>query len=87
MTMMNIAKAKGRLSELVARAEAGEEVILARNGKPAVRLQTIDPVPRESRTLGAWDHLGLDIPDSVFFDRDPDLEDAVETSRIFPDRS
>lgn len=33
--------AKSRLSELVSAAEAGEEVIIARNGMPAVRLAPI----------------------------------------------
>lgn len=36
--------AKTHLSDLVARAEAGEEVILARDKTPAVRLV---PIPRE----------------------------------------
>jgi antitoxin (DNA-binding transcriptional repressor) of toxin-antitoxin stability system len=31
-------EAKTTLSQLVERAEAGEEIIIARNGKPAVRL-------------------------------------------------
>ena len=35
---MNIAAAKARLSELMARAESGEEVIIARDGKPVVTL-------------------------------------------------
>lgn len=33
--------AKTRLSELVAAAEAGEDVVLARNGTPAARLVAI----------------------------------------------
>lgn len=33
--------AKSRLSELVAAAESGEEVIIARNGEPAVRLVAV----------------------------------------------
>lgn len=85
MTTMNIAEAKSKLSELVARAEAGEEVVIARNGKPSVRLQPVAPVRKAPRVLGAWDHLNIDIPDSVFFDRDIELEEAVENSRIFPD--
>lgn len=36
--------AKTRLSELVAAAEAGEDVVLARNGEPAVRLVAIHEV-------------------------------------------
>ena len=35
---MNIAEAKAKLSELVAAAERGEEVLIARGGKPVVRL-------------------------------------------------
>lgn len=35
---MNIAEAKAKLSELVAAAERGEEVILARAGQPVVRI-------------------------------------------------
>jgi len=84
MTTMNIAEAKSKLSELVARAEAGEEVVIARNGKPTVRLQLVEPKPKAARRLGLWDHLNLDIPDSVFFDPDIELEEAVENSRIFP---
>ncbi len=36
--------AKTRLSELVAAAERGEEVVIARNGEPAVRLVAVAPV-------------------------------------------
>lgn len=36
--MVNIAEAKARLPELVERASGGEEIILARNGKPKARL-------------------------------------------------
>jgi len=35
---VNMHDAKSRLSELVAAAENGDEVIIARNGEPAVRL-------------------------------------------------
>ena len=31
-------EAKTKLSQLVERAQAGEEIVIARNGKPAVRL-------------------------------------------------
>ena len=81
---MNIAEAKSKLSELVARAEAGEEVIIARAGKPVVRLVAARPNKKEPRKLGLWDHLNLDIPDSVFFDPDPELEAAAHDSPVFP---
>lgn len=35
---VNVHHAKTHLSRLIAAAEAGEEVIIARNGKPAVKL-------------------------------------------------
>lgn len=38
---VNMHDAKSRLSELVAAAEAGEEVVIARSGKPAVRLTPV----------------------------------------------
>ena len=35
---ISVTEAKGQLTELVRRAEAGDEVILTRHGHPAVRL-------------------------------------------------
>lgn len=35
---LNVAEAKARLSELVQRAASGEEIIIARNGRPQARL-------------------------------------------------
>lgn len=35
---VNVHQAKTRLSELLAAAEAGDEVVIARDGAPAVRL-------------------------------------------------
>lgn len=38
---VSVTEAKGQLTELVRRAEAGEEVVLTRHGHPAVRLVPI----------------------------------------------
>lgn len=38
---MNMHEAKTKLSELVTAAERGEEVVIARNGTPAVRLVAV----------------------------------------------
>jgi len=46
--MVNMHQAKTELSKLVARALAGEEVIVTRNGKPVVRLMPIS----QQRTPG-----------------------------------
>jgi prevent-host-death family protein len=40
-----VSEAKGKLTDLVRRAEAGDEVILTRHGHPAVRLAPIDAKP------------------------------------------
>ncbi len=39
--IVNIHAAKTNLSKLIERAEAGEEIVIARNGKPAVRLAPV----------------------------------------------
>jgi prevent-host-death family protein len=41
-TIVNIASAKARLPELVRRAAAGEEIILARDNQPLARLTPLD---------------------------------------------
>lgn len=41
MTHVPLSEAKGRLAELVRRAEAGEEVVVTRNGREVVRLQPV----------------------------------------------
>lgn len=43
--IVNIHAAKTNLSKLIQRAEAGEEVVIARNGKPAVRLAPVGSAP------------------------------------------
>ncbi len=44
---VSIYEAKNNLSELVKRAEQGEEVILSRHGHPVVRLVKLPPKTRE----------------------------------------
>ena len=39
MTMVNIHEAKTHLSRLLERVEAGEEIVIARAGRPIARLQ------------------------------------------------
>ena len=40
---ISLTEAKGRLTDLVRRAEAGDDVILTRHGRPAARIVPIDP--------------------------------------------
>jgi prevent-host-death family protein len=48
-----ISEAKGRLTDLVRRAEAGDDVILTRHGKPAAKLVPVRPVPVDQRERAA----------------------------------
>ena len=46
---VNVHHAKTHLSKLIAAAESGEEVVIARNGKPAVKLVVIPEKKGRSR--------------------------------------
>jgi prevent-host-death family protein len=52
---VNVHHAKTHLSKLIAAVESGEEVIISRAGKPAVKLVIVTPPARKSRKtmLGA----------------------------------
>ncbi|WP_075217146.1 type II toxin-antitoxin system Phd/YefM family antitoxin [Mongoliimonas terrestris] len=43
--VVNLEKAKSRLSSLVDRAAGGEEIVIARNGKPVARLVPLPDAP------------------------------------------
>ena len=49
---VNIHDAKTQLSKLIARVEAGEDVVIARSGVPVVRLTRLADEPRPRRVLG-----------------------------------
>jgi prevent-host-death family protein len=49
---VNIYDAKTQLSKLIARVEAGEQITISRNGKPAARLVPVD-LSTEPRMPGA----------------------------------
>lgn len=53
VTEVNVYQAKNSLSALLAKVEAGEDVVIARNGRPVARLVPIGDRP-ETRTPGAW---------------------------------
>jgi prevent-host-death family protein len=50
--LVNVAEAKARLPELIERAARGEEIILARNGKPKARLVALAADRRALRVPG-----------------------------------
>jgi prevent-host-death family protein len=48
-----ISEAKGKLTDLVRRAEAGDDVVLTRHGRPAAKLVAIRAVPADRRERAA----------------------------------
>lgn len=52
-TQVNVAEAKAKLSDLVERAAAGEDIVIARNGRPRVRLVALAERD-EPRRPGRW---------------------------------
>jgi prevent-host-death family protein len=69
MAQFGMHEAKTKLSQLVERAEAGEEVVIARNGKPVARLV---PVARTSSFASIRGSLRGQIHIADDFDELPD---------------
>lgn len=70
---MNIHQAKTNFSQLVERAEAGEEIIIARDGHPCARLVPLAPGPR--RTMTGMDRGKVWIAD----DFNETLQDVIDS--------
>ncbi|MDQ3463419.1 MAG: type II toxin-antitoxin system prevent-host-death family antitoxin [Actinomycetota bacterium] len=80
---VNVYEAKSRLSQLLAQVEAGEEVVIARNGAPVARLVSVRR-DRGARTPGAWRGKVWMAPD---FDlTDEELARLMEDGPIFPEQ-
>lgn len=71
MKTVNIHEAKTQLSRLIAEVEAGEDIVLARSGKPVARLTRITSAP-PARRFGAM--RGRARIDDAFFDPLPESE-------------
>ena len=72
---INIAEAKAKLSSLLDRALAGEDVVIARAGKPLARLVPV--AQRRRREPGAWRHWKVS-PEVFLEPMDPEDLDAAE---------
>lgn len=68
VAQVNVQDAKTHLSGLLARVEAGEEIVIARGGQPIARLVAIERAPRRQLGLLAWS-----VPES-FFEPLPEAE-------------
>lgn len=79
MVTVNVHEAKTNLSRLLLQVEAGEDVVIARNGKPVARLVHVKK--RSKRQFGSWKgRTKLDdaiFDDSFFFDPLPEEELAA----------
>lgn len=71
MVAVNVHEAKTHLSRLLARVEDGEEVVIARNGKPVARL-VAHRSGKGRRRFGAL--RGRLVVDDRFFDPLPESE-------------
>jgi prevent-host-death family protein len=86
MAVFTVQTAKADLDQLIARAEAGEEIVISRADRPAVRLTPVANTdhPKLPRQPGRLAHLRGTIPDSFF---DPLSEEELklwEDGPIFP---
>ncbi len=70
MAEVNVHEAKTHLSRLLLRVAGGEEIVIARAGKPVARLVPVEPKPK--RLIGQDDGL-FEIPE----DFDAPLPDEV----------
>ncbi|MGD0192295.1 MAG: type II toxin-antitoxin system prevent-host-death family antitoxin [Rhizomicrobium sp.] len=73
MATVTIREAEKQFLELIERAEAGEEIIIARDGKPVVKLTPVDAGKRRP-TFGCMKGKLPAIPDAFFFDPLPEEE-------------
>jgi prevent-host-death family protein len=95
MKQVNLYEAKTRLSSLVDEAAAGEEIVIAKNGKPMARLLPVNDAraKKEPRKLGQWDeqkkHIDWDKWDRDFKALDKEIEADFEASinKPFPGMS
>lgn len=55
---VNMHEAKSQLSKLIAAVEAGEEVLIARNGQPVVKIVRVEQKKlKPPGSLGGWEGL------------------------------
>ena len=73
MRTVTIHQAKAQLSKLIAKAEAGEDVVILRGKSPVARLTAVQP-KRPKLTFGMLKGKMPKLPDEFFFDPLPEEE-------------
>lgn len=76
---VNVYEAKTHLSQLLDRAAAGEEIVIARAGRPIARLVPLSDASSRRRIPGAW-RGKVSIADD-FDELSPELEAAFRGER------
>ena len=81
---ISIYDAKTNFSKLVARAKAGEQVIIGTYGKPEVML--VPYVKKNKLNIGVWEHKGIKFDDDIV-GSDPEIVKMFEDSinKPFPE--
>ena len=81
---MNVYEAKSQFSKLLEQVESGDEIVIARNGKPVARLVPLQrsAAPRELGSMRGKIWMALD-----FDEPDEELIDLMENGPIFPDEA
>jgi prevent-host-death family protein len=75
MAQVGMHEAKTKLSQLVERAESGEEIVIARNGKPVARLVPVSSTSSLASVRGAW-RGRVELAED-FDELPPDIADAL----------
>jgi prevent-host-death family protein len=81
--VVNIAAAKARLPELVERAAGGEEIVLARNGKPKAKLVPL--TRKKTYVFGAGKGSWKGVERALAAPLPPDILDAFDRGGVIPD--
>lgn len=88
MKQVNLYDAKTHLSSLVEEAAAGEEVIIAKNGKPCARLVALAAEPLETplrRRFGFWGRKYGYVAPAVFPEFTDEEIEEWENNPVFPE--
>lgn len=85
MLTVNIHEAKTRLSELIARAVKGESFIIAKAGKPLVKVVPIEGEVKDKPSRIGFAKGMFSVPDDFDTMFDKEIQEMFEESRIFPD--
>lgn len=82
--LVNVHRAKTQLSKLLRRVEAGEDIIIGRDGEPVARLTRFTPEVTAPRPLGTW-RGQVTLADDFDAQLPPEVEAAFYTAPLEPD--